>query len=248
MDAPTYRMDVLVAACQSRLGDPALWPPAKRTRGSLALCVIDAVQAGAGHYPTVHNVIDRYMAYRHAQTGQPVADGVRALLRTFEEVGGSGTWSGKVGNYKRSYGASSTPLRARTIGAAAEQFYHLRVDTVEDLAALCADARTLAIVRRAWLSAVTQDGALLWHYLMSLAAVPGLGTIGEDAAARFVEAALRCGHVAPWDARELLHDVATILRVDGDDMCAAVTRWAVTVHRLSPLRQPQFTPSPLVVN
>lgn len=248
MNAPTHRLDHLVHTCRGHLGDPALWPPARLQRPSLALCVIDAVQAGAGHYATVVGLLDRYSAYRAAQPPAPEPDGVRALLRTFEEVGGAHPWTGKVGNYKRAYGAGSLPLRARTISAAAQALYQLRVDSVADLRALCADARTLAVVHRAWRGAVPQDGTLLWHYLLSLAGVPGLGTLGEDAAARFVEAATGDRHVPPWDARAALFEVAGLLGVEGEDLCAAVTRWGVAVHRRSPLRQPHFSPGQTATN
>ncbi len=98
----------------------------------LALCVIEACDCTG--------VIDRYCAYRSAQGDQAAADGVRALLRTFEETGGCEQWAGKVGHYRRRYNPAAEPVRATAIVRTAELLYAHRIETVADLRRALSDS------------------------------------------------------------------------------------------------------------
>ncbi|KAA0022510.1 hypothetical protein [Antrihabitans cavernicola] len=100
---------------------------------SLAVCVIEALQSSVTDESDTAVVVDRYVAYRHAQGEIAEADGVRALLRTFEEVGGCEQWAGKVGNYRRRYDPAGAPVAGAAIEHAAELFYTHRIDTETDL-------------------------------------------------------------------------------------------------------------------
>ncbi|CAM2811092.1 hypothetical protein [Skermania piniformis] len=91
----------------------------------LALCVIEACECAP--------VIERYRAYRAAQGEQAATDGVRALLRTFEETGGSDQWAGKVGNFRRRYNPAAEPVPAAAIERTAELLYLHRIETTADL-------------------------------------------------------------------------------------------------------------------
>ena len=99
----------------------------------LAICLMEAVQATITGADDADVVVDRYSSYRQAQGQRADVDGVRALLRTFEEAGGIDPWAGKVGNYRRRYSPQSPPVAAGAIEHAAELFYAHRIDSVDDL-------------------------------------------------------------------------------------------------------------------
>ncbi len=113
-------------------------------RPNLALCLIEAVQATVADAAVV---IDRYSAYRRAQGQSAAADGVRALLRTFEEAGSCDQWAGKVGNYRRCYSPTSGPIAASAIVHAAELFYAHHIDSMADLRGAVRDHETLAALQ-----------------------------------------------------------------------------------------------------
>lgn len=101
-----------------------------RHPSGLAVCLVEALQASIGEAKLV---VERYSSYQSAQGVRADADGIRALLRTFEEVGGSEPWAGKVGNYRRRYSPQSAPVAGAAIEHAAELLYAHRIDSVEDL-------------------------------------------------------------------------------------------------------------------
>ncbi|CDZ92405.1 hypothetical protein QM787_04600 [Rhodococcus ruber] len=107
---------------------------------NLALRLLDAVHRTRGIDPGI--VTDRYRAYRAAQGADAGHDGIRALLRTFEETGGSAQWAGKVGHYRRRYSPEDAPIAADTVELAADVLHRHGVDSVDDLAGT--DDTTLA--------------------------------------------------------------------------------------------------------
>lgn len=135
----------------------------------LAVCVIEALQSIVTDEFDTAVVIDRYVAYRAAQ-GQPASDdGIRALLRTFEEVGGCEQWAGKVGNYRRRYNPTAAPVACAAIEHAAELFYLHRIDTYADLRRAVADHATLTSLE-AGLSEITGSSDV-WFTLLELAGI-----------------------------------------------------------------------------
>jgi hypothetical protein len=106
----------------------------------LAVLVIEALQSTVCSDADTEAVVDRYCAYRQAQGSWQGRDGARALLRTFEDVGGCLQWAGKVGNYRRRYSPTSTPIVASAIERVAELFYRHRIDSIADFNAAIGDA------------------------------------------------------------------------------------------------------------
>ena len=163
-------------ACRDRLGDPSGWVASDAYRHSLALCIIESVQSSAGHSEVA--VVDRYLAYRRAHPDQPLTDGARDLLRTFEEAGSSDQWAGKIGSYKRRYTATGVPIEARHIqlvGRATPPAPHQqhrrpsrgRVPTTPSSRSTTRGSRC----------AVTSSD-VTWAHLLMLAGIPGAGRIG----------------------------------------------------------------------
>ena len=99
----------------------------------LALYVIDAVQSAADPARSVQ-VQGRYRAYRAAQGKNAADDGVRALLRTFEQAGDGDQWAGKVGNFRRRYNPAAAPVAAAAIERAAGLLYAHRINDTANLA------------------------------------------------------------------------------------------------------------------
>lgn len=115
-------------------------------RPNLALCLIEAVQVTVADAAVV---LDRYSAYRRTQGQSAAADGVRALLRTFEEAGSCDQWAGKVGNYRRCYSPTSAPIAASAIVHAAELLYAHRIDSMTDLRRVLRDHETTTALQTA---------------------------------------------------------------------------------------------------
>jgi len=138
-------------------------------RHSLALCIIESVQSHLGQDDI--GVVDRYVAYRRARHEQPVTDGARALLRTFEEVGSSDQWAGKVASYKRRYSATGVPIEARHIQQAATLLYDRRIDTIDDLVDTARDQAALEQIHDAWVEACGADGDAAWSHFLALAGI-----------------------------------------------------------------------------
>ena len=109
---------------------------------SLALCLVEAMHANVAEPAQTAAVVECYHAYRQAKGHSAMTDGVRALLRTFEEVGGIEAWAGKVGNYRRRYSPNSSPVAAAAIEHAAELLYRSGIESSADLRRAVADAET----------------------------------------------------------------------------------------------------------
>ncbi|MBM4638185.1 heme peroxidase [Rhodococcus hoagii] len=191
MSVSQQQVQTVAAACRSRLGDPSGWVAPDQYRRSLALCIIESVQAAGSRYADAGTVIDRYMAYRRTHTPGPVDDGARELLRTFEEAGSSDQWAGKIGNYKRRYSDGAAPLRAAEIQRTAERLYTLRIDSVGDLLDATRDERARTDLHDAWVECSGAHDDTTWEHLLLLAGAPHAQHTG--AIDEFVDSALADG-------------------------------------------------------
>ncbi|MDG3012553.1 heme peroxidase [Rhodococcus sp. D2-41] len=224
MSTSANELDTMIASCRDRLGDPAEWTDPDEYRHDLALCIIDAVQSAAARYDRVVQVVDRYRAYRRARGADTdPTDGARALLHSFEEVGGSMAWAGKIGCYKRRYCDDEEPPRAQSIEDAADRLYRLRIDSAEDLRAAAGRPALLAELERAWLSVSDDMDEANWQYFLSLAGVPGRQQHGSDS--RFVATALGRDQAPTALTRELIHAAADHLQLSAADLDHAIWRW-----------------------
>ncbi|MBD8507812.1 hypothetical protein HT102_15085 [Hoyosella sp. G463] len=238
MEIPAVALEHLELACTSRLGSPARWTPPARFRSSLALCVIDAVQCTAGHYPTTLAVTDHYRAYRARQHAAGLhspghRDGTRALLRTFEESGGTTAWSGKVAMYRTRHATPAQAVKARSIQRAAAAFHDLRIDATGDLAAMLPHAATRSLAVNAWRGAASHGFTDSWDYLLLLA---GIHPVDEASALRhchrFLAGALPpAGNEAAMRARHagrvlgLVEVLAERLGTSTEALVLAINRW-----------------------
>lgn len=220
------QVQTVAEACRTRLGDPSGWVSPDEYRRSLALCIIESVQAAGSRYADAGAVIDRYLAYRRAHSPTPVADGARELLRTFEEAGSSDQWAGKIGNYKRRYSGTAAPLRAAEIQRTAERLHMLHIDSVGDLIDATRDARARAHVHDAWVECSGADDDTTWEHLMLLAGAPQAARDTE--LDEFVGSALAGTASAPEPAApptEILAAAAATLGVAPPLLEHAVRRW-----------------------
>ncbi|QBJ98828.1 heme peroxidase [Rhodococcus sp. ABRD24] len=215
---------MVLAACRDRLGDPARWVSPDDYRHSLALCIIESVQAAGTHSADADAVVDRYRAYRHARGAGPITDGTRELLHTFEEVGSSDQWAGKIGHYKRRYCANAAPLRAAEIQRTAERLHALHIDTVGDLVGATRNRATRDDLRQAWRESCGETGGTTWQHLMVLAGVPAPNT-AVNAADDFVRSVLPDGRIP---SAEILAAAADRLGVAPEVLGQAVRRWRYT--------------------
>ncbi|MGO4200501.1 heme peroxidase [Rhodococcus sp. TAF43] len=230
MSVSEQQVQTVVQACRDRLGDPAGWVPPDEYRDSLALCIIESVQAAGDRYADAGTVVDRYRAYRQAHVPGRVTDGARELLRTFEEVGSSDQWAGKIGNYKRRYSENAAPLRAAEIQRTAERLYALHIDSVGDLVGATRDDRTRSDLRAAWDECCGGPDDAMWQHLMTLTGAPyspGTATATDE----FVRSALADtpGDPAPSaPPTEILAAAADRLGVPAAALEHAVRRWGCT--------------------
>ena len=132
----------------------------------LAILVIEALQSSVCSDADTQAVVDRYCAYRQAQGSWLGQDGSRALLRTFEDVGGCLQWAGKVGNYRRRYTATSAPIAASAIEHVAELFYTHRIDSIAEFNAALDDAEKRSALARDFIAI---GGAQAWTRITDLA-------------------------------------------------------------------------------
>lgn len=225
MTVPEKYVQTVVDACRERLGDPAGWVPPDAYRRSLALCIIESVQAAGTRFANAGTVVDRYLAYRRSHDPEPMTDGARALLRTFEAVGGAEQWAGKVGHYKRRYCASTAPLRATEIERTAERLHALAIDSVTDLRHAAHDTAVRDDLRTAWDEAGGARDDTTWRHLLLLAGVAGEGT--TRATETFVRSAVDDATDAP-PASEVLAAAADRLGVSPAALEHAVRRWTCT--------------------
>lgn len=226
MSVSQQHVQTVADACRNQLGDPSGWVPPDEYRRSLALCIIESVQAAGSRYADAGTVIDRYRAYRRAHVPGPVDDGARELLRTFEEAGSSDQWAGKIGNYKRRYSESGAPLRAAEIQRTAERLHTLRIDSVGDLLDATRDERTRGDLHDAWVECSGTHDDSTWEHLLLLAGVPHMqhpGAIDEFVGSALSNASEAAGPAAP--PAEILAAAAHALGVAPPALEHAVRRW-----------------------
>ncbi|WP_305094449.1 heme peroxidase [Prescottella sp. R16] len=217
----------VVDACRARLGDPSGWLAPDMYRRSLALCIIESVQAAGTRLADAGTVVDRYLAYRRARDTEPVTDGARTLLRTFEEAGSADQWAGKVGNYRRRYTASAPPLRAGEIQRTAERLHDLHIDSVPDLVAATSGNSRTDTVRAAWKESSGTCDATPWQHLLLLAGVPDAADPATTAVTRFVRTAAG-GDPSASESADALAAAAGRLDVSPAALEHAVRRWHCT--------------------
>lgn len=227
MSVPEQHVQTVVAACRERLGDPAGWVSPDEYRRSLALCIIESVQAAGTRLADAGTVVDRYRAYRRSREPGPLTDGARALLRTFEAVGSADQWAGKIGNYKRRYSESAAPLRARAIQRTAERLHALAIDSVRDLVDATNDRSSRDDVRSAWDESCGAGDDTTWQHLLLLAGAPGAEQ-SSAAADTFVRSALDDEPATDDSAPEILTAAAERLGVAPAALEYAVRRWNCT--------------------
>ncbi|MEV0945759.1 heme peroxidase [Rhodococcus sp. NPDC049939] len=215
-------LKTVVTACRERLGDPSGWITSTAYQHSLALCIIESVQSSAGHSEAA--VVDRYLAYRRATLDQPVTDGARDLLRTFEEAGSSDQWAGKVGSYKRRYNATGVQIEARHIQQAAERLHQLRINNIDDLLEAARDEAALEQIHAAWVEVCGENSDVTWAHFLMLAGIPEVRP--SRVAKVFVSGALGISEATdPGLAEEILEATAAELGVDQDQLDYAIRRW-----------------------
>lgn len=100
---------------------------------SLVLCTIDSIFSTASHYKSVTNVVAEYCAYRRNHGGNPYRDGIKELLATFEEVGGSAGWAKLVDNRKPAHTKPGALMKAEVILRAARALKSVDIMSLVDL-------------------------------------------------------------------------------------------------------------------
>ena len=133
----------------------------------LAIIVIEALQSTVCNDADTDAVVDRYCAYRRAQGSWQGQDGARALLRTFEDVGGCLQWAGKVGNYRRRYSPDAAPIAANAIERVAELFYAHRIDSIADFNVAVQNPTTRKAIQGEFIT--ISGGVEAWSRLTRLA-------------------------------------------------------------------------------
>ncbi|WP_430331681.1 heme peroxidase [Rhodococcus sp. ACT016] len=231
MSVSEQQVQTVTRACRERLGDPAGWVPPDEYRNSLALCIIESVQAAGTRFADAGTVVDRYLAYRRAHEAGPITDGARALLRTFEEAGSADQWAGKIGNYKRRYSESTAPLRAIEIQRAAERLHDLQIDSIGDLVGATRNEGTRHDLRTAWDNSCGARDETTWQHLLLLAGAPGADDDTAAATDEFVRSALASSATDTDDDSPpaiLLAAAADRLDVPAAALEHAVRRWRCT--------------------
>lgn len=163
------QLQSLIARCEQFRG--AVAPSGYRD--GLALCIIDSVQSTGVTYSSVESVVDRYRAYRRAQSGNPNSDGVPELLATFEELGGPDGWVGQIGNRNRTSTRNGV-LKAEAIRDAAQTLAAEGIETAAALRDAAGDEDRLARVGAAWRAVTGQISGITWHYVQMLAGIQGV--------------------------------------------------------------------------
>lgn len=237
MSVSEQQVQAVAQACRERLGDPAGWVSPEEYRHSLALCIIESVQAAGTRFADAGTVVDRYLAYRRAHESGPITDGARALLRTFEEAGSADQWAGKIGNYKRRYSESTAPLRATEIQRTAERLHTLRIDSVGDLVGATRTAGTRHHLRAAWDESSGARDDTTWQHLLVLAGVPG-----TDDSARAIDEFVRSA--LPDSAADSAPDTrpSTILAAAADRLDVPPAALEHAVRRWRCTREDHFVP------
>lgn len=159
----------LSKTCRELFGDESQWIEPEGYRNSIALCVIDSIYSTGSHYTSVINVIAKYCAYREAQGGDPFTDTAEDLLRTFEELGDSITWSHMVGNSKPAHTRTGAKLKAEVIQRAAQMLIDSGNSTTEQLASTHSAPEDLSKLMKAWKGLPSQSSGVTFNYFLILA-------------------------------------------------------------------------------
>jgi hypothetical protein len=215
-------IDLLQAACERDLGDPALWPEPTGYPNSLALCIIDAIYVTGARHLTVEKVVERYRAYRVGQRGDADIDGAPELLANVDELGGPDNWAAEIGNRRPTSTAKNAPLRSVALVEVAQALVGLGIRTTEDLRAVAEDDERCAQAKAAWCAVPGQRSGFTWGYLVLLAQLPGV--TADLAVAGYVDREL--GHSG--DAAALLLAVSEAAGWDANALHQAIWRFEST--------------------
>jgi hypothetical protein len=221
MSHTAAQLQVLVERCEQFRAAQA----PKGYHDSLALCVVDSVQSTGVTYTSVVKVVDTYRRYRREQGGDPNVDGVPELLATFDELGGSDSWSQRIGNRNRTSTHADAPLKATAIRDAAVALAVEGIETTAALRKAADDATALAPVEVAWRAVAGQRSGITWHYVQMLAGIEGVKP--DRMIVRFVADALELPRrsVTPEFALELLTAAAAQMGMSATDLDHAVWQW-----------------------
>jgi hypothetical protein len=189
---------------------------------SLALCIVDSVQSTMVRYPTVEKVVSNYRAYRRQQGGDPNTDSAVDLAATFAQLKGPEAWAARIGNGNRTSAHKGAPLKAYAIEAEANGMIDVGVVTAQDLRSAAEDADSLAQVKKVWLNVPGQGSGVTWHYVQTLAGIPGIKP--DRMIIRFVAKALDrpVKTVSPAFCVELLTAVAGELSMTASELDHAI--------------------------
>lgn len=164
----------LVKACESDLGDSALWFRPEGYPKSLALCIIDSIYSTGARYSSVVNVVRRYRDHRTQQGGDPDVDGTDELAANIAEFGGPDTWASRIGNRRPTSTTAGAPLKAEAIAMLTTALPEVGVRTTADLHRVAKHAAELKAVERVWRATPGQRSGITWDYALMLAQIPGV--------------------------------------------------------------------------
>ncbi len=191
----------------------------------LALCVIDSIQSTGVTYSSVENVIGRYCDFRRELGRDPYTDGAHDLIATFEDVGGSAAWAGRIGNRNKTSTHAGAPLKAVAVRLAAQAMIDGSVVTAQDLRDAAVDTARLQQIRNSWQKVPGQRSGVTWHCVQMLAGIPGVKP--DRMIIRFVADSLGMPHkdVTAQFAWEAVHSAAEALDMSPRDLDHGIWQW-----------------------
>ena len=218
----TAVLDEHTDAVFADLGDPKTWVGRLEGRDSLALNVIDAIQATRSPYASVAKVLGRYRRFRADDGTDARTDGVADLLRSFDRIGGADAWADVIGNRKPVATTVGSVLKAAAIQQAARVVLDSDIEHAEDLRH--AEPSVVETVRTAWLAVPGQRSGLTWSYLAMLSDVTAPGH--DHLVQRYLARAhgVLTADVTVDDALRVLEVGAAALGVDPRDLEHAMWR------------------------
>lgn len=175
-------IELLRAAVEHDLGEPALWPTAIGYPNSLALCIIDAVYVTGARHQGVEKIIERYRRFRGGQGGDAATDGAVELLASVRDAGGPQQWASDIGNRRPTSTSKKAPLRSVAMVMLAEKLLALGIGTTEQLRAATVDDVRANLAQATWCAVPGQRSGFTWGYLVMLAQDPGV-TVDHTVAA-----------------------------------------------------------------
>ncbi|WP_149361995.1 hypothetical protein [Lolliginicoccus suaedae] len=224
---PRSSAEALSAACLQHLGDPACWSVTQRHAGShagsLALCLIESVQASSTGFATAAGLAARYQAFRRATAlpgNAPDNDGLAELLATFEMVGGPTIWIGKVGHYRRRY-SGGIAVRAAEILHLAHALLASGIGSSTELARAASAPGGWTPLAAIWLAELGAAGEQALAHCLALASP------APDALSRAREA-FRAHCLPGTDGTSFAHllgEVAAELGAEPASLDHALVRW-----------------------